>query len=205
MEEASISHFNQAYDQEQAKRDRAATRQLLDMARPKIKGRIDQWQLIAIISTALKNLPGDIWTRSFFSVNLHPHHRLSFEDWIQKIAPYVRTGETAYLRTNEDSYYNAMPAVWKRMSEEKRRRVIAIIDDFVGAAPEGKSGWGEKANVLRLVEFCPLKSIPQLRVCHMVAKTHPEVMVGARDVVAEDVEEAGDGSDGGEGDRVEEE
>ena len=52
-EEAGTSAFNQAYDKFQAKQDKAQTRQLLDLARQKVNGRINQWQLIMVISTAM--------------------------------------------------------------------------------------------------------------------------------------------------------
>ena len=53
-EEAGTSGFNQSYDKPQAKQDKAQTRQLLELARHKVHGRITQWQLIMVISTAIK-------------------------------------------------------------------------------------------------------------------------------------------------------
>ena len=41
-EEAGTSAFNRAYDKFQAKQDKAQTRQLLDLARQKVHGRINQ-------------------------------------------------------------------------------------------------------------------------------------------------------------------
>ena len=41
-EEAGTSAFNQAYDKFQAKQDKAQTRQLLDLARRNVHGRINQ-------------------------------------------------------------------------------------------------------------------------------------------------------------------
>ena len=41
-EEAGTSAFNQSYDKFQAKQDKAQTRQLLDLARQKVHGRINQ-------------------------------------------------------------------------------------------------------------------------------------------------------------------
>ena len=55
-EEAGTSAFNQVYDKFQAKQDKAQTRQLLDLARRKVHGRINQWKLIMVISTAIKNI-----------------------------------------------------------------------------------------------------------------------------------------------------
>ena len=53
-EEAGTSAFNQAYDKFQANQDKAQTRQILDLARRKFHGRINQWQLIMVISTAIQ-------------------------------------------------------------------------------------------------------------------------------------------------------
>ena len=53
-EEAGTSAFNQAYDKFQVKQDKAQTRQLLDLAWWKVHGRITQWQLIMVISTAIQ-------------------------------------------------------------------------------------------------------------------------------------------------------
>ena len=69
-EEAGTSASNQAYDKFQAKQDKAQTRELLYLARQKVHGRINQWQLIMVISTAIQNIPAKVWTDSFVAVNL---------------------------------------------------------------------------------------------------------------------------------------
>ena len=84
-EEASTSTFNQAYDKFQVNQDKAQTRQILDLARRKVHGWINQWHIIMIISTAIQNIPAKVWTDSFVSVNLNPHHRMTFHDWIKNI------------------------------------------------------------------------------------------------------------------------
>eukprot|EP00957_Ditylum_brightwellii_P194960 14853476-Ditylum_brightwellii.AAC.1 len=101
-EEGGTSATNQVYNQEQAKSDKRAARELLDIA----------WQSVA---------DPKIWERSFIKVNLHPHHCLPFDQWIGKIAEKIKTGET-YKRTNENHYYGAMPACWKKMKIEERRK-----------------------------------------------------------------------------------
>ena len=99
-EEAGTSAFNQAYDTFQAKQDKAQTRELLDLARRKVHGRINQWQLIMVISTAIQNISAKVWTDSFVAVNLHPHHRMTFHDWIKNISPAVKTVEKEYFRNH---------------------------------------------------------------------------------------------------------
>ena len=115
-EEVGISSFNQAYDKFQAKQDKAQTMHLLELSQHKVHGRINQWQLIMIISTAIQNIPAKIWTDSFVAVNLHPHHHMAFHDWIKKISRAIKTGETAYFGNHEGSYYDVMPSIWKKMS-----------------------------------------------------------------------------------------
>ena len=92
--------------------DKAQTRQIMELAWRKVHGRINWWQLIMIISTAIQSIPVKFWTDSFVAVNLHSHHRLSFYGWIKNIAPAVNTGETAYFCNNEGSYYDAIFYVW---------------------------------------------------------------------------------------------
>ena len=84
-----------------------------------------------IISTATQIIPAKFWTDSFVAVNLHPHHHLSFSDWIKNIALAVKTGDTAYFRNNKGSYYDAMPSVWKKMSSPVQREVMCIIERIV--------------------------------------------------------------------------
>ena len=96
-EEAGTSAFKQACDKFHAKQDKAQTRQLLELTRLKVHVRINQWKLIMIIYTAIQNIPAKVWTDTFVDVNLHPNHRMTFHDWIKKISPAVKTGETAYF------------------------------------------------------------------------------------------------------------
>ena len=93
-EEAGTSAFNRAYDKFQAKQEKAETRQPLELERRKVHGRINQWHIIMVIYTSIQNIPAKVWTYSFVAVNLHPHHRMMFHDWIKNISPAVKTGET---------------------------------------------------------------------------------------------------------------
>ena len=138
-EESGTSAFNQAYDKFHAKQDKAQTRQLLDLARRKVHGQITQWQLIMVISTAIKNIPSKVWTDSFVAVNLHPHHCMTFSYWIKKISPAMKTEVTAYFLNHEGSCYDTMPTVCKKKSVPVQREVICIIDIFFREAPPGES------------------------------------------------------------------
>ena len=94
-----------------------------------------------VISTAIQNISTKVWIDSSVAVNLNPHQRMTFSDWIKNISPAVNTGETAYSRNHEGSYYDAMPYFWKKMSVPVRREVMCIIDRCFREAPPGKSPW----------------------------------------------------------------
>ena len=81
-----------------------------------------------IISTTIQNISAKVWTDSFVAVNLHPHHRMTFHDWIKNISPDVKTGDTEHFRNHEGSYYDAMSSVWKNMSVPVQREVMCIMD-----------------------------------------------------------------------------
>ena len=102
-EEAGTINLNQAYDKLQEKKEKAQTRQLLDMARRKVCGQITQWNIIMIISTSIQNMFAKLWTDYFVAVNLHPRHGLSFSELIKKIDPAVTMGETDYFWNHEGS------------------------------------------------------------------------------------------------------
>ena len=73
---------------------------------------------------------------------------------------------------------------------------MCIIDCFFKEAPPGKSPWIKK-NVMSLVSFFSLDKIPKIKICHMVAKEHPEVIQVRRRLIAVDVldsEEAAEGA-----------
>jgi hypothetical protein len=193
-EESGASDTNQSYDQQQAVADKKATRQLLDIARPRMSQRMDQYKLVGVILVAIKSLPLSLWESSFIRVNLHPHHRMSFEDWIKKIYDKVKTGETKYTRTNDDSYYDAMPAVWKNMSTEHWHKVLSIIDEFEAGTNENDGVAWSKEHCLLLLPYCKLQDKPKLWICHQVARTvDPGVIVGARQVIARESDEDEEG------------
>ena len=87
---------------------------------------------------------------------------MEFYDWIKKISQSVKTGERAYFRNHEGSYYDAMPYFWRNMSVPVQREVMCIIDLFFKEAPPGKPPWIKK-NVLSLIRFFLLKKYPKSR------------------------------------------
>lgn len=184
-EEGGTSVLNQAYDQEQAKKDKSKARELLNCARQKINAVVNQWTLIGVLIVCIKNMSGAIWERSFKSVNLHPDFRVSFDDWIAKIKPYLSAGEQTYSRANESSLFDAMPEFWKNMDAKDRRDVVRMTDKFAADAGEGETPWSKK-NVLTLLPYCSLDKILHLRACLMAAKRDPAVVDGRQLVAVED-------------------
>ena len=98
----------------------------------------------------------------------------------------MNTGETAYFRNHEGSYYDAMPSLWKNMSVPVRREVMCIIDRFFKEAPPGKSPW-KRQNVLSLVRFFSHDEIPKIKIFHMVEMKHPDVIDGRHWLIDVDV------------------
>ena len=60
------------------------------------------------------------------------------------------------------------------MSVPVRREVMFIIDCFLKEAPTGKSTWEKICFVFR--SFFSLDEIPKIKIYHMVAKEHSEVI-----------------------------
>ena len=130
--------MNQLHDKFLAKQDKAQTRQILELVRWKVHGRINKWQLIMIISTAIQKITDKVCTYYFVDVNFHPFHHLSFSGWIKKIEPDVKMGETTYLWNYEGSYYDSMPSAWKNMTVIKRIEVLYVIYYFNVETPDGE-------------------------------------------------------------------
>ena len=112
-EEADSSATNQAYDQLVTKKDKARMRPLVDVV-SRLHGVIDQFKLITSMVQALKNGDPQDWVRSFMSVNMHPKHRLPFEDWLRKIATCIQTSDAAFKKeVGSMTIFDAMPTFWK--------------------------------------------------------------------------------------------
>ena len=188
-EEAGTSHVNQPYDQETAQADKRASRQLLEIARRKVKGNIDQWKLIGILIVAMNNLKEDVWIKSFKKVNLHPKYRVGYNEWLNKIKSHIVTGETAYTRANTTSMYDAMPAMWKNFTPETRNRILSIINTATLNEP---NPWVNKSFLLRLSQFVKIDDVAKLRICHQVAKQDPSVIVTHSQGVIANVDDSDD-------------
>ena len=63
--------------------------------------------------------------------------------------------------------------------------VVSIIDHFTAKNPNNKSLWA-KQNVLYLIHFVSIEQINKIKIFHMVASEHPEVIEGRRRLIVTD-------------------
>ena len=119
------------------------------MCRFKI-GVIGQYQLIVICIKALLHLKPEDGVRSLTKVNLHPHFRIEFTEWLKKIDVKVLAGER-FFTTHNNSLFDAMPVFWQKLSCEARHEVVSKIDNFVANAMDGETIWNRHTNTSSLL------------------------------------------------------
>ena len=109
--------------------------------------------------------------------NLHPHHRIDFNNWCKRIESKLVTGERYF--TTRVGLYDAMPAFWKHMSCEHRHEVVNWIDGFYHAntTTEGTTSPWTFDNVMCLLKYVALDDIEQLQGCYITSKLDPSVFV----------------------------
>ena len=128
-----------------------------------------------LIIHALSDVRPETWEKSFKRVNLHPHHRVPFNDWLKRIDEAIQGGERFFCE-GQNSLYEAMPALWKNMDVECRHRLVRVIDGFYRNT--AGDPWNEN-NVKQLLQFAPLLELSKLRTCYLAAKKDPSVYVGS--------------------------
>ena len=168
-EEAESSHVNQTYDQKKAIEDKKNMREAAVMLRAAgslILGVLDTWALMLCGLHAIRQSSPGAWIESAKKVNLHPFHRVSFEAWCRRIAPFLQGGLNFKTETAEDKYA-LLPGWWHGMPPAEKKAVAAIV------AAEG--GWTPDC-VRRLYSEChvQLKDMQNLRACLICAKEDPE-------------------------------
>ena len=73
------------------------------------KGVVDGWQLILVALAMVRELSSDTWVYSFTKVNLHPHHRVSFVKWCERISHFLQGGESFKTQLVEVDAYSLLP------------------------------------------------------------------------------------------------
>ena len=182
-EEAATSVNCQPYDQQQAKADKSVSREYLGLARSKVRGHIDQFNLLGILCVCFKSIDSTTWTKSFRAVNLDPRHRVGFDVWTKRIEKYLKTGESTFKR-QDCSMFKAMPAVWKNLKVTEREELFNTIDEFTEAAGDEINPWLIKENIYKVIEYVALKDVQSIKTCYMVAKKNPEVIMGEEGAIS---------------------
>ena len=170
-EEGDTSQVSQAYDQLVAKSDKRVLREFLDTYRSNVHRVVTQWDLILIANQALNKVPPSDWITSFHRVNLRPSTRVEFVVWVKKHEEQVSTADKLFAES--DSFFDAMPAVWQHMSEEKREEICQLFSAF-----ENVNGdpWS-RDNLTQLVKAgVHVGDIIRLRGCFLVSKQDASVM-----------------------------
>jgi hypothetical protein len=177
-EESDSSQVCQPYDQIVAKQDKRVTRGLLEGFCFSRHGVITQFELILIVNTAL-NREGsqDPWRTSHIRVNACPSKMQPFTKWLKQLEALVAD----LFFESRDSLFDAMPDMWKNMSEIQRRQVCSLLVSLECCAitnPNSGSLWsiGNVWKVLCLGYVC-YNDIHKLCGCHIVAKEDLSVFV----------------------------
>ena len=168
-EDGDTSHVCQSYDQKVAKDDKRSMRgslAFLRKATSQTKGIVDAWQLICVGLAAVRELESDSWAYSFTKVNLHPHHRVPFPEWCQKISHFLQGGESFKEEKLVDSYA-LLPSFWHGMTPAEKKRAMLILnshaDTFTAACVKELS---EKMHV-------QMSEMQNLRLCLELALRDP--------------------------------
>ena len=67
----------------------------------------------------------NVWESSFIVVNMHPLHRISFDDWMQKITGYVEAAEKFDPEVIDVT--ELLPKSWCEQPLARRREWLAIV------------------------------------------------------------------------------
>lgn len=129
VENRDSSEINQAFDRFVARAGKKRAAECLDqIRRAHISPIIDQWMLVLVGLAMLRDCNSSrVWENSFIAVNMHPHHRVPFPEWINKIAPFVDAAKK-FEREIIDEFV-LLPSDWRIQSLSNREKWIKIIDD----------------------------------------------------------------------------
>lgn len=171
-EEGDTSQVSQAYDQLVARADKRLIREYLDEYRLNVSGILSQYELILICNTAFNEVKKKDWIESFTRVNFRPSTRQPFKVWVKKHEEQVRSADILFAAS--DSLFEAMPALWKNMSEEMRETVCVMFKKFEDNDHEDPF---KKDNLEELLKIgIPHDDILKLHGCYKMSKDDPSVL-----------------------------
>lgn len=129
VEGRDSSEINQAFDKFVARAGKRRAEICLDnLRRSHITPIIDGWMLILVGLSILRDCKeSQVWENSFIAVNMHPHYRISLEDWMVKIAPFVVAADK--FETEVIDELALLPADWKKTPFTLRQEWLKLISD----------------------------------------------------------------------------
>ena len=139
IEEGDTSHVNQPFDDECAIEVKGQHRNALGAVREsKVFGPIlNQSHLILVVFWVANQLTAKAWKNSFLKCNLNGRHRLSFEEWIKKIAPFLEAGGSFQPEVPIDRK-QLLPIWWKEKSEANQNEILDVMSNLTS----GGVDWG---------------------------------------------------------------
>ena len=130
------------------------------------KAVVDGWQLVLVGLACVRDLKSETWIESFKAVNLHPHHRVPFEDWCKRIAHHLQGGQSFKSEKVLDTYL-MLPSFWHGMEIAEKKSAVSIL-----ATHEGKYSVA-CVRELHMKLHVPLSEMQNLRVCLELAEENP--------------------------------
>jgi hypothetical protein len=166
-EEGNTSQVSQAYSQLVAKSDKKFTQALLDVYQFHAKRVINQFLLILIISLGLNGTDTMSWLKSFVQVNMCPLKHFTFTTWRKNNKATVLAADRFF--THQSNLFDAMPALWQKMSENDQCNFCNPFKRFIGD------------NRKLLTDFVALgcgsvDKIDKQKGCYLVMKEDPSVI-----------------------------
>ena len=67
----------------------------------------------------------NVWEASFVAVNMHPVHRISFDDWMEKISPFVKAAEK--FEEEVVDLTDLLPKSWLQLPLHQRQSWLDMI------------------------------------------------------------------------------
>ena len=129
VENRDSSEFCQAFDKFVALAGKKRARNVIDLLRrSNISPIIDQWALVNVGLAMLRDCDSsNVWEASFIAVNMHPHHRVSFDDWMDRIRGFTRAAEKFDEEVIDLSAM--LPKLWLHTPLRKRQQWLATVKD----------------------------------------------------------------------------
>jgi hypothetical protein len=131
-EEGDSSQVNQTYDQCVARQDKRENNLGLSLARHAAvatRGVVDQWDLVDIALMAVREgvRNPSLWVNSAIKVNLHPFHRKSFPEWLEKIRSFLQGGQSFKLDQYSTDIYPLLSPTWHAFTPDEKKLAVGIF------------------------------------------------------------------------------